>query len=138
MLNMAKTKGKKTRENTSIFFAWNSKFFAQFTSLLCFLAGRLQRKKIFENLTKLNTFNTDLWWITALGGIIWEPSTLLTRGSWNNREDFIIFTFSHYFPQSNNIYIMETLCWLTGWKTLITPPFGLKDQIRSFCARGNE
>ena len=76
----------------------------------------------------------DLWWITALGGIIWEPSTLLTRGSWNNGARNYFYIFLHHFPKLI-IFYMETLCWLTGWKTLITPPFGLRDQIRSFCTR---
>ena len=72
-------------------------------------------------------------------GALFGSPQLSSQGDPGIREEFIIFTFFHYFPQTrNNIYIMETLCWLTGWKTLITPPFGLKDQIRSFCARGNE
>ena len=41
MLNTAKTKGKKTRENTSIFLAWNSKFLNHMRSLLDFLTGSL-------------------------------------------------------------------------------------------------
>ena len=43
MLNTANTNGKKTRENTSIFFAWNSKFLNHMKSLLDFLTGSLWR-----------------------------------------------------------------------------------------------